>query len=58
MAFDFDGGTNIDPATTSQMHNMRWEFISKDEARAEWHNWDKGKEDPAHLGRLHIARKK
>ena len=58
MAFEFDGGTNVDPATTSHMHNMRWEFISKDEARAEWHNWDKGKEDPAHLGRLHIARKK
>lgn len=58
MAFDFDGGTNIDPATTPHMHNMRWEFISKDEAKAEWHNWDKGKEDPAHLGKLHIARKK
>ena len=58
MAFAFDGGTNIDPATTSHMHNMQWEFISKDEVKAEWHNWDKGKEDPAHLGRMHLARKK
>ena len=58
MNFDFDGGTNIDPAKTSHMHNVRWEFISKDEIKADWHNWADGKEDPAHLGRMHLTRKK
>jgi hypothetical protein len=58
MNFDFDGGANIDAATTSHMHDMRWEFISTDEVKAEWHNWDKGKADPAHLGRMHLTRKK
>ena len=57
LNFEFDGGTNIDPAKTSHMHNMRWEFISKDEIKADWHNWDHGKEDPAHLGRMHLRRK-
>ncbi|HEX6214863.1 MAG TPA: hypothetical protein VFZ38_08600 [Vicinamibacterales bacterium] len=57
LNFEFDGGTNIDPARTSHMHNMRWEFISKDEIKADWHNWDNGKEDPAHLGRMHLRRK-
>jgi hypothetical protein len=58
MNFDFDGGTNIDPAKTSHMHNVRWEFISKDEIKADWHNWNNGKDDPAHLGRMHLRRKK
>jgi hypothetical protein len=58
LNFDFDGGTNIDPATTSHMHNMRWEFISKDEITADWHNWANGKDDPAHRARLHLQRKK
>ena len=58
MRFEFDGGTNIDPAKTSHMHNVRWEFISKDEIKADWHNWANGKEDPAHVGRMHLQRKK
>ena len=58
MAFEFDGGANIDPARTSHMHNMQWEFISKDEVKAEWHNWANGKADPAHLGKMHLRRQK
>ena len=58
MNFEFDGGANIDPAKTSHMHNVRWEFISKDEIKAEWHNWASGKEDPQHLGRMHLQRKR
>ena len=58
MAFEFDGGANIDLARTSHMHNMQWEFISKDEVKAEWHNWANGKEDPAHLGKMHLRRQK
>jgi len=57
MNFEFDGGANIDPAKTSHMHNVRWEFISKDEIKAEWHNWADGKDEPAHLGRMHLKRK-
>jgi hypothetical protein len=57
MNFEFDGGTNIDPAKTSHMHSVRWEFISKDEIKAEWHNWAGGKDDPEHLGRMHLRRK-
>ena len=58
LDFAFDGGTNIDVATTSHMHNMQWEFVSKDEVKAAWHNWSNGKEDTAHLGAMHIKRKK
>jgi hypothetical protein len=57
MQFEFEGGSNIDPAKTSHMHSARWEFISKDEVKAEWHSWANGKEDPAHLGKMHLRRK-
>jgi hypothetical protein len=55
MEFAFDGGTNIDPATTSHMHNMKWEWVSNDEVTADWQNWSSGK--PDHMGHLHIRRK-
>jgi hypothetical protein len=58
MHFDFDGGSNIDPAKTSHMHSVRWEFVSIDEIKADWHNWANGKDDPAHLGKMHLRRKK
>jgi hypothetical protein len=57
IEFAFDGGTNIDVAKTSHMHNMRMEFLSKDEIKAEWHNWSNGREDGAHLGAMHLKRK-
>jgi hypothetical protein len=57
LEFAFDGGTNIDVAKTSHMHNMRWEFLSKDEIKAAWHNWSNGKEDNEHLGAMHLRRK-
>jgi hypothetical protein len=56
MEFAFDGGTNIDPATTSHMHSARWEFVSKDEVKADWQSWSAGK--PDHVGAMHIVRKK
>jgi hypothetical protein len=58
LEFAYDGGANIDLAKTSHMHNMRWEFVSNDEVKATWHNWANGKEDAAHLGRMHLQRKK
>ena len=57
LEFAFDGGTNIDVARSSHMHNMRWEFISKDEIKADWHNWSNGKAD-GDIGAMHIRRKK
>jgi hypothetical protein len=57
IEFSYDSGTNIDVATTSHMHNMRWEWVSNDEIKAEWHNWSKGKDD-GHVGAMHIQRKK
>lgn len=56
LQFDFDGGANIDPAKTSHMHSVRWEFVSKDEVKADWHNWSGGK--PDHVGAVHLSRKK
>ena len=56
LAFDFDGGTNIDPATTSHMHAVTLEFLSPDEVRANWHNWRNGTFD--HAGAFRIVRKK
>lgn len=56
LAFDFDGGTNIDPAVTSHMHSVKFEFLGPDEIRATWGNWEKGK--PNHEGVYRVVRKK
>ena len=37
------------------MHNMTFEFVSKDEIKAVWQAWAKGK--PEHVGVMHLARK-
>ena len=57
LAFDYDGGTNVDPAKTSHMHSVTIEFLTADEVRATWQNWRNGKstETP---GVFRIARKK
>jgi len=57
MKYEFEGGSNIDVAKTSHMHNMDWEFIGADEAKFAWHNWSNGKPD-GHIGAMHIRRKK
>jgi hypothetical protein len=57
LIFDFDGGTNFNPATDSHMHNARIEFVSANEIRAEWQGWEKGKPAGAHLAKMHLARK-
>jgi len=43
LAFDFDGGANLDPSTDSHMHAGRIEFVDADHVRATWIGWDKGK---------------
>ena len=57
IAFDFDGGANIDPAKTSHMHSAKLEFVSADEVRATWHSWANGKPND-HTGVFRIVRKK
>jgi hypothetical protein len=42
FAFDFDGGTNLDPARDSHMHAGRIEFLGPDRIRSRWIGWDKG----------------
>jgi len=56
VVFEFDGGTNFDPARDSHMHNATIEFLSKDEIRAEWRSWDKGQPAP-HNPRFRLRRK-
>jgi hypothetical protein len=56
LAFEFDGGTNIDPGKTSHMHGAKIEFLSADEVRATWQNWSNGKQDD-HTAVFRIMRK-
>lgn len=56
VAFEFDGGTNFDPARDSHMHDATIEFLGKDEIRAEWRSWDKGKPAP-HAPNFRLQRK-
>ena len=56
LTFDFIGGSNIDPATTSHMHGARIEFVSADEIRGTWTNWSNGK--PAPHATFRVVRRK
>jgi len=56
LAFEYDGGTNIDPKTTSHMHAATIEFLGPDEIRATWQNWSGGTND--HTGVFRVVRKR
>jgi hypothetical protein len=56
LAFDFAGGANIEPNTTSHMHNAKIEFLSSDEIKATWQNWSSGK--PDHAASFRVVRKR
>lgn len=56
LTFEFAGGANIDPSTTSHMHTAKLEFVSGDELRSTWDNWDRGKAD--HSATFRVFRKK
>lgn len=57
VSFEFDGGTNINPAKDFHMHSATLHLISPDEIKAEWVSWKDGK--PAdHVGKFHLGRKK
>jgi hypothetical protein len=56
LHFDFVGGANVNPAKTSHMHGVTFEFLSADEIKATWLNWTAGKAD--HSASFRVARKK
>ena len=56
LSFDFDGGANIDPATTSHMHSAKIEFVSNDEIRGTWQNWTNGR--PDHNATFRVVRRR
>ena len=56
LTFAFAGGTNIDPDHTSHMHSAKIEFLSADEIRGTWDNWEHGKLD--HSATFRVVRKK
>jgi hypothetical protein len=56
LTFDFAGGANIEPGTTSHMHNAKIEFTSDDEIKATWQNWESGK--PNHAAMFRVVRKR
>jgi len=58
VAFEFDGGTNVDPAKDDHMHSARFDFVAADEIRGEWNAWAGGKPNPEHSPRFHLGRKK
>lgn len=57
MAFEFDGGSNLDPAKDGHMHAGTIEFLGPDRVRAQWIGWDKGKPS-AHAPVFNLERKK
>ena len=56
LAFTFSGGTNIEAATTSHMHDATIEFVSPDEIKNTWVNWSGGKSD--HAASFRVVRKR
>lgn len=57
LAFDFDGGTNLDPAQDGHMHSGTIEFLDADRIRATWIGWNKGKPSD-HSPVFNLERKK
>jgi hypothetical protein len=57
LAFDFDGGSNLDPAKDSHMHAGRIDFLGPARVKAVWTGWSNGKPS-AHSPTFNLARKK
>jgi len=55
VAFDFDGGKNIDPKRDPHMHGASFEFVSANEVRTEWTHYNDGK--PAGTASFHLVRR-
>lgn len=57
LVFDFDGGSNLDPAKDGHMHAGRIDFVSADRVKAQWQGWDGGKPS-SHAPTFNLARKR
>jgi hypothetical protein len=57
IAFEFDGGTNLNPAVDGHMHDAVITFVGPDEIRAHWKAWSKG-QPSAHSPNFKLQRKK
>ena len=57
LAFDFDGGTNVDPAKDAHMHAGHIEFVGPDRVRAQWIGWANGKPS-SHMPVFNLERKR
>lgn len=57
MVFEFDGGSNLDPAKDGHMHAGMIEFIGPDRVRAQWIGWENGKPS-AHAPVFNLERRK
>ena len=55
LAFAFDGGTNIDPKTTTHMHQAEWDFVGENEIKSTWTEFEGGK--PSMTVVMHLVRK-
>lgn len=56
LVFEFDGGTNLDPAKDGHMHSGRIDFLGADRVKAQWTGWANGKPS-AHSPTFNLARK-
>ncbi len=52
LVFDFDGGTNLDPAKDMHMHSVRILFKDKDHVESEWEAYQDGKKAGSHAYKL------
>lgn len=43
LVFEFAGGTNLNPATDTHMHNCRFKFVDADRLQTEWELYIDGK---------------
>lgn len=48
LIFDFDGGTNLDPAKDMHMHSGRIRFLDGGRVEAEWDGYNNGKKVGSH----------
>ena len=48
LVFEFDGGTNFDPAKDPHMHEATFTFTDADHYKAEWTAWEKGAKSGVH----------
>ena len=58
LVFEFDGGTNLDPAKDMHMHSGWIALLGPDRVDAEWQGWVNGSPAGAHVAKFHLARKK